>query len=84
MLQDVDMSPTPDSRGWTVLLLIPVVRSTNHVAVDMCAEHVGQNGMDGEDNNDGACSKVNARARTNQYDSILIDTVRCGMDMILC
>ena len=64
MLQDVDMSPTPDSRGWSIFLLVPVVRIVNRVAVDMCAERVGQNGMDGEDDNDGACSKVYARART--------------------
>ena len=64
MLQDVDVSPTPDSRGWSVLLLVPVVRIVDRVAVDMYAERVGQNGMDEEDNNDGACSKVYARART--------------------
>ena len=46
MLQDVDVSPTPDSRGWSVLLLVPVVRIAGRAAVDMCAERVGQNGMD--------------------------------------
>ena len=64
MLQYLDVSPTPDSRGWSVLLLVPAVRINGRAAVDMYAEHVRQNGMDGEDDNDGACSKVDARART--------------------
>ena len=43
MLQDVDVSPTPDSRRWSVLLLVPVVRIADRAAVDM-----GQHGMNGE------------------------------------
>ena len=64
MLQYLDVSPTPDSRGWSVVLLVPVVRIADRAAVDMCVERVGQNGMGGEDNNDGACRKVDARVRT--------------------
>ena len=46
MLQDVDASPTPDSRGWIFLLLAPMVNTVDCMAVDMCTDRVGFYGTD--------------------------------------
>jgi hypothetical protein len=59
----------PDSRGWSVLLPAPVVHITDRAATDMCTERVGHNGLDREDNNDGVCSKVDTRTRTDSRTS---------------
>ena len=64
MLQDVDVSPTPDFRGWSILLLSQVVHIADRATTDMCTECVGRNGMDGEDGNAGVCIKVDGRVRT--------------------